>query len=357
MKRAASLLLAVFMAAPPIDVVSAPELGTIKGAVTVSSRPIRGVSLAFVDLASGNIYRATSEETGSFQARVPAGRYVLTTENGAGLAVGRAPSMIAVSAGQVATADVDLAPIPGATMVSASGQESQAPAGGQLPSLPGTPATSTEIHHDPIGCFVAGQFPLIDAGIEPAGSVARARVYFKAAGSENWYYVEMTPAEAGFIGKLPRPKLEASPITYYVQATTTEFGENRTPENDAIVVLEAKDCPGDKKVAGIGPPGEVTVFSAATGAAIAPIGFAAGGLALTAGTLALILGGAAAVGLTTAVVVNDTTTTTSTTTTTTTTTPAPPTTTTTTTTLPPPAPKPTVCPGCPPLPAICTIIC
>jgi hypothetical protein len=339
-----------------MELVSAPELGTIKGAVTVSSRPVRGVSLAFVDLASGTIYRATSEETGTFLARVPAGRYVLTTENGAGLAVGRAPSMIDVSAGQVATADVDLAPIPGATMASANGQEPPAPAGGQLPSLPGTPATSTEIHHDPIGCFIAGQFPLIDAGIEPAGSVARARVYFKAAGSDNWYYVEMTPAEAGFLGKLPRPKLEASPITYYVQATTTEFGENRTSENAAIVVVEAKDCPSDKKVAAIGPPGEVTVFSAATGAAIAPVGFAAGGLALTAGTLALVLGGAAAVGLTTAVVVNNTTTTTSTTTTTTTEIPPKPTTTTTTTTIPtPPSPKP--CPGCPPLPAACTIIC
>src|SRR6267142_1913635 len=105
MKRTASLLLAMFMAAPPMDVVSAPELGTIKGAVTVSSRPIRGVSLAFVDLASGNICRA--------------------------------PSMIAVAAGQIATADVDLAPIPGATMASASAQEPPAPAGGQLPSLPG----------------------------------------------------------------------------------------------------------------------------------------------------------------------------------------------------------------------------
>jgi hypothetical protein len=71
MKRTASLLLALLMAAPPMELVSAPELGTIKGAVTVSSRPISGISLAFVDLASGNIYRATSEETGNFQARVP----------------------------------------------------------------------------------------------------------------------------------------------------------------------------------------------------------------------------------------------------------------------------------------------
>src|SRR5262244_720329 len=90
MKRAATLLLVGMLATPPVDVLAAPEMGTIKGAVTLSSRPIQGVSLAFVDLASGNIYRATSEQTGAFEARVPAGRYVLTTENGAGLAVGRA---------------------------------------------------------------------------------------------------------------------------------------------------------------------------------------------------------------------------------------------------------------------------
>ena len=355
MKRTACVLLALVMAAPPIDVVSAPELGTIKGAVTVSSRPVRGVSLAFVDLASGSIYRATSEETGAFQAHVPAGRYVLTTENGAGLSVGRAPSMIAVLAGQVSLADVDLAPIAGAS-IGGGGQTPPPSTDSQLPSTPDNP-TSTNIRHDPIGCFVAGQFPLLEAQIEPAGSVARARAYFKAVGSDNWYYVEMTPAEAGFVGKLPRPKLEASPITYYLQAATTDFGESRTPEIDAIVVAEAKDCPDDKKVAGIGPPGEVTVFSAATGAAIAPVGFAAGGLALTAGTLALLLGGAAAVGIGTAVVVNTETTTTTTTTTTipvVTPTPAP---TPTPSPSPTPEPSPKPCPLCPPLPAVCTIVC
>src|SRR5947209_20591402 len=99
MKKAASLVLAVLLASPPGDVVSAPEMGTIKGAVTVSNRPLRGVALAFVDLASGAIYRTTSADAGIFQARVPAGRYVLTTENSVGLAVGRAPSLVAAPAG------------------------------------------------------------------------------------------------------------------------------------------------------------------------------------------------------------------------------------------------------------------
>src|SRR5258708_13533211 len=96
MKRTASLLLAVLMAAPPMELVSAPELGTIKGAVTVSSRPISGISLAFVDLASGNIYRATSEETGNFQARVPAGRYVPTPENASGPPARPPPPLISL---------------------------------------------------------------------------------------------------------------------------------------------------------------------------------------------------------------------------------------------------------------------
>jgi hypothetical protein len=348
------LVLAVFLASPPVDVVSAPEMGTIKGAVTVSNRPLRGISLAFVDLASGAIYRTTSADAGAFQARVPAGRYVLTTENGAGLAVGRAPSLIAVEAGQVAMAEVDLSPIPGAATESA-----QAPPGAPQPPLPqpspGAPVTSTTIHHDPKGCMVAGQFPLIDAQIEPAASVARARVYFKAAQTDVWYYVEMTPAENGFVGKLPRPKLEASPISYRIESTTTDYGPGQTEDIQSIVVAEAKDCPSDKKVAAIGPPGEVTVFSAATGAAIAPIGFAAGGLALT--TIALVLAGvfAGAVAVQQATKATETTTTVTTPTTTATT----PTTSTTqprvptTTTIPPRCRNPL----CPPAPAFCSLDC
>jgi hypothetical protein len=97
--------------------------------------------------------------------------------------------------------------------------------------------------------------------------------------------------------------VEASPVTYYVQATTTDFAEMQLPEVPALVVEKREDCPDDK-IAAIGPPGEVTVFSAATGLAIAPAGFAAGAVGLLGlGGLALALGGAAAAGvLTTAVV-------------------------------------------------------
>jgi hypothetical protein len=199
-----------------------------------------------------------------------------------------------VAANEGATANLDMVSLP--TQVSTD----QVPAPTDLPSAP---ATATTINHEAIGCFIAGQFPLVDAKIEPSNSVARARVYFKAASASAWFYVEMTPAEGGFVGKLPRPKITASPITYYLQATTTEFGDTQTAEILSKVVEEATDCESDKRIAPIGPPGEVTVFSAATGSAVAPAGFAAGGLALTAGTLVLVLGGAVAAGVATVVVV------------------------------------------------------
>ena len=312
LRQLTSIALIALLSTPPVDLRSAPALGSISGSVTLSGRPLSGATLAFLEVGSGNVVRATSSYDGSLNVVLAAGRYVVATENQAGLVVARGPMVVSVAAGEVASAVVDLLALPAAVLQEAPAAAAETePAGAQAPGTPGTPdvapsaapVTATTIQHDPIGCFIAGQFPLIPAVVEPSSGIARARVYFKAAGGDSWFYVEMTPAEAGLVGKLPRPKLEASPITYYVQATTTQFGEAQTPEISAIVVAEATDCPEDKILAPIGGPGEVTVFSAATGAAIAPAGFAAGGLALTAGPLLLLAGGAAAVGIGAAVTV------------------------------------------------------
>jgi hypothetical protein len=159
------------------------------------------------------------------------------------------------------------------------------------------------IEHDPIGCFVAGEFPLLEGKIEPAASVARARAYFKGARGDDFFYVEGVATGDQFTWKLPRPTIAASPITYYLWAATTELDESRTPEIEAIVVNQPSECPEDKKLAAIGPPGEVTIFSASTGTVMVPAGFAAGSLALTVGTAALLVGSAAATGVTAVVTV------------------------------------------------------
>jgi hypothetical protein len=276
----------------------------------MEGRPLSGVGVAFIELESGSVVRATSGLDGSFQASAAPGQYAVTTESRAGLAIGKAPVRVAVVAGRLANAEIELLAVPSAVLQDAAATPPQEappavtePANPQGPVFAQTTGTGAAIQFEPVTCFVAGEFPLLDAGIEPLASVARSRVYFKAAQGATFYYVEMTQETGRFFGKLPRPKVEASPLTYYLQATTTEFEESQTTEIEAIVVEKKEDC-GDRKVAAYGPPGEVTVFSAASGASIAPVGFAAGGAAIAIGTIALIVGGAAAAGVVGGIVTN-----------------------------------------------------
>jgi len=313
-RRAAALLLVGLLALPPA-LVSATPNGIIQGRVVLEGRPLSGVTVAFIELDSGDVVRAVSGEDGSFEAQAAAGEYAVTTESQAGLAVGRAPVRVAVTAGAVARAEVELLSVPSALPQQEAPQTPPVetpPAGAPIgdPQVPAGPVwaettgTGAEIKFEPVTCFVAGEFPLLDATIEPADSVARARVYFKAAVNESFYYVEMTQVGGEFQGKLPPPQVAASPITYNVTSTTTSFEETRTRDIDAIVVEDESEC-GDLKVAAFGPPGVLTVFSAATGASvIAPAGFAALGAGLAIGTIAVIAGAAAAAGIVGGVVVN-----------------------------------------------------
>jgi hypothetical protein len=319
MRRVTTVLLAILLAFPAGDLRSAPSSGTIQGVVRMEGRPLSGVTVAFIELQTGAVVRATSREDGAFSTDAPVGEYAVTTESRAGLAVGQAPVRVAVTEGRVAAADVELVAVASADVQEppAEGQESAptAPAEGQVsPGEPQEPAgpvwaetsgPGAQIRFEPVTCFVAGEFPLLDAGIEPLASVARARVYFKGASGQAFYYVEMSQDQGRYFGKLPRPRVEASPITYYLQSTTTEFEESQTREIEAVVVQDKAEC-GDRKVAAFGPPGSITIFSASTGASIlAPAGFAAvaaSGLAV--GAVTVLAAGAAAAGVVGGVVSN-----------------------------------------------------
>jgi hypothetical protein len=318
LRRAAHVFLALLLSAPVGEVRGAPATGTIQGVVRLDGRPASGVTVAFIELQSGAVVRAVSTSDGAFKAVAPAGEYAVTTESQAGLAMGRAPVKVSVADGGVASADVELVAVASAVAQDPAAapplQEPAAPAPGpQVPADPQAPAapvfaptsgTGAQIQFEPVTCFIAGEFPLLDTGIEPVASVARARVYFKGAVGDAYYYIEMSYDQGRYFGKLPRPRVEASPITYYVQSTTTEFEESQTQEIEALVVQDKAEC-GDRKVAAIGPAGAVTVFSAATGASIvAPAGFAAvaaSGLAV--GAITVIAAAAAAAGVVGGVVV------------------------------------------------------
>jgi hypothetical protein len=292
MRRLLAPFLALLLAPPQLSALATgAPLAIIQGTVSLAGRPLGGVSLAFVEVGSGTVHRVRSTANGAVSARVQPGAYVVTVDNGQGLVVGRGPRVLSLAAGEIASARVELVPISVAL-----GQQPVA-----APQEPEAPASGLVIDHEPVGCMVANQFPLIDAGVEPLTRVARVRVYFKSARSPIWYFVDTTFVEGRFLAKLPRPQVKSSPVTYYVQAFSTTLGNKQTPEHSAVVVPEGTDCAMGVKIAPFGQPGAVTVFSAATGAAVAPAGFAAGGLALTAGTIALVAGGAAAAGITAAI--------------------------------------------------------
>ncbi len=328
MRKATAVVLAVLMTLPLGGVSAAAADGSISGVVRLGGQPKSGVTVAFIELQTGAVLRATSGEDGAFSTAAPVGEYTVTTESQAGLTVKQAPLRVVVVEGKTASAVLELAAVPSAVMdsfpVPPAPAEGTAPPGGESAPPTTTPAvepaadaqpgaasifaettgTGAQIQFKPVTCFVAGEFPLLDAGIEPLASVARARVYFKANRGDFFYYIEMAEERGRYFGKLPRPFVEASPITYYIEATSTDFEESRTREIAAAVVKDKDDC-GDREIAAIGPPGPVTVFSAASGAIGSPTGFATAAVSgILVGVISAIAAGAAAAGVVGGIVVN-----------------------------------------------------
>ncbi len=193
-------------------------------------------------------------------------------------------------------------------MASVAAAAPQPPSGGSM-----------QVEVDPTkACFVAGEYPHLQGGVVPMEGVTRSRLFFHSALSNEFYYVEAV-LEGGKLGvRLPRPRMEAGPLTFYLEATKGDFSVGRSLEGMAIVVRKVEECPSDRKVAPVSPGGPVSVFDVAGNPAF-PAGFegltgagaaaAAGGVGAAAGaggfftsTAGLITLGAFAVGVTTVVI-------------------------------------------------------
>jgi hypothetical protein len=204
------------------------------------------------------------------------------------------------------------------------------------------------IQHQPVHCVVAGKYPQLDACFEPTSRIARARVYFKADGGPEWYYVDMKAEAQCYRGTLPRPKKSLKRMLYYVAVTDQDFAEARTEEYAADVVTSNKGC-----ALGAVAPYVTTATVVVSGAAALPAGFAGAGLLAGIGATTAVAGaaivGAGAAGAVIAGGGADQPTTTTTTRPSrpvTTTTTQPPTTTTTTTTSTSTTTTSTTLPGC-----------
>lgn len=305
-------LLVVLLAARPSGPGPTSGPGRVSGYATVTGQSLSNLGLALVNLDTGSVHHTRTTSGGRFELSVAPGRYAVATDDGTGLVITRAPAAVEVATGVTTKVDVELQPIP---VVSVRNADTK------------TRAALT-VEPDPVGCLLEGEYPLLEATITPAQQVAGARLYFKTVLASGFYFVEMTPTGEGrFLGKLPAPKVEASPITLYVEATDASGAFVRSDKISARVVSRKEECPAG--LAPSTPTGGVQVYSAATGSAVNPAGFAASGVALTTGILGLLLSGAAAAGLSATVTIFN---------------PSPPPTPT-----PRPSPSPTVRPS-PPIP-------
>ncbi|HEV8232883.1 MAG TPA: hypothetical protein VGQ75_11095 [Thermoanaerobaculia bacterium] len=87
----------------------------------------------------------------------------------------------------------------------------------QLTTTPG-PESPIEIAHDPLACMTPVLAPEIDAGVTPGSDYDRSYVYFRAAGSDDYYYSRMDGPAMTLAAILPRPLPETRAVDYFLRA-------------------------------------------------------------------------------------------------------------------------------------------
>lgn len=265
----------VLVAAPLLP---AADASLVTGAIALpAGEPGAGIELRLVDVASGRVVVARSDAHGAFRAPLAAGVYSVEAR---GYAVTGGPRVITAIPTREAVAAVVLAPLAAQPF-------------------------ELSLTHEPVGCLLAEEHLEIDATIRPAAKVKRARVHFKAAGEQEYHYVEMVPEIGRFVACLPRPHEYTGPIDYYVEAESAEGERARSEDVSAVVIRRADECPKDRRMALICPCRVPVAVYSPTGQPIFPGAFGGiagqvGGLvgSQIAGTAALVAIGAGAVGVT-----------------------------------------------------------
>ena len=85
-------------------------------------------------------------------------------------------------------------------------------------AAPAAPEAPIDIAHDPLACMTPVIAPEVDAGVTPGQDYDRGYVYFRAAGTEDYYYARMEGPPATLAAILPRPLPETRAVDYYLRA-------------------------------------------------------------------------------------------------------------------------------------------
>jgi hypothetical protein len=120
---------------------------------------------------------------------------------------------------------------------------------------PSAGGATVSIEHRDVGCIVAGHYPKLEACFSPDARVGRGRVLFRAAGSDPWYYVDMSRDGPCYSAVLPKPKPELKGFEYFVDVIDKAFAEAHKPERapeqafTPRVVKKQDDCDPARKMA------------------------------------------------------------------------------------------------------------
>ncbi len=84
------------------------------------------------------------------------------------------------------------------------------------------------IDHQPVVCSLPGKHPRLCAAMADDGTIKKARVFFRAAGQQAYYWSEMTWDGLRFCATLPVPAEPVRTVEYYLWAIDDEFLNERT---------------------------------------------------------------------------------------------------------------------------------
>jgi polysaccharide export outer membrane protein len=127
------------------------------------------------------------------------------------------------------------------------------------------------IEHRAVGCFVRDRFAEISASIEPAEGLRRVRLYFRTPRDPDFLFVEMTTSDKGFVGVLPRPRENATSVTYFLEASS-EGGVSRSGVVSAPVVAGARACERGLPAADAGKLDSLVIYTLGAATTL-PAGF------------------------------------------------------------------------------------
>ena len=113
------------------------------------------------------------------------------------------------------------------------------------PHGPDRQSPTIAIVHDPLVCVNTDFAPKVDAEVRPGPNYEKGYVYFRAAGTEDYYYAVMKGTPEKLDAVLPRPLPETKAIDYNLKAYDTAELTKKTPEYTPPVV-PGNACPVDK---------------------------------------------------------------------------------------------------------------